>query len=209
MSDLDIEVTTEIETITERMFKMIWKAASQYPGQIEHTVYTQSQLPDHNMDEVLGPDREFVEAIPGSKLWHLCVDRSAIDPSHELWSAIPVCWNWETNDVDHAFPPPITWDDIRLQRNNFLASSDAMFNIDTPEPLKQQWVDQRQLLRDLPARELTAGRTPETVFWDDYLPPYPASARGGLSEADAIKCVWHLSNAAVVEAVLAVETTEE
>ena len=214
MSDLDIEVTSDIATTTEPMFKMIWKAGSQYPGQIEHTVYTQSQLPVHNMDEVLGPDRVFVEATPGSNLWHLCVDGSLVDPSHTLWNATPVCWNWEINDIEYAFPLPITWDDIRFQRNNFLASSDAMFNIDTVEPLKQQWIDHRQLLRDLPERELAAGRTPETVFWDDYLPPYPLSARGGIPAEDAMKCVWYTATAPVVKATpvaedIVVETTEE
>ena len=73
-----------------------------------------------------------------------------------------------------------------------LASSDNMFNIDTPDPLKSDWIEYRALLRDIVDREQTAGRTPTTVFWHDYVPPYPMSARNGVPDDIKPQCVWYV-----------------
>lgn len=191
------EIEVPSENIIEPVYKMIWKDGSQNAGYIEHAVYKQSQLPEHNREEVLGPDREFVEAPIDSPLYLICVDNSLVTKEHPLWEHRAVRWDWQNNELITETPPPLTWDDIRMTRNIMLASSDNMFNIDTPDPLKQQWIDNRQLLRELPEREQAADRTPNTVFWDDYLPPYPASARGGLTDEDAAKCVWYDSSTTV------------
>lgn len=181
------------EIITEKLYKIIWKASSANPGYIENLTFKESELPDHNRAEVLGPDREYVEAVPGSKLHFFTIDSSALTADHEFFNKVPSHWDWEVNDLIINDIPPLTWDDVRLMRNSMLSSCDNTFNIDTPDSIKQQWIDHRALLRDLPDRELAAGRTPDTVFWNDYLPPFPASARGGLTQEQAAQCVWYVA----------------
>jgi hypothetical protein len=100
-------------------------------------------------------------------------------------------WNWDTLDVDVVRFGAKTWDDIRMARNALLASGDNMFNEDTPDPLKSEWVEHRALLRDLITREQAAGRTPDTVKWTDYVPPYPPSARVGVPEDVKPTCAWY------------------
>ena len=178
---------------SEKVYLIIWKEDSPNPGFIEHVKFKESELCDHNKEEVLGPYREYVEAIPGSKLWHLFIDASEVDSEHELFNYRASHWDWSLQDVVINEIPPITWDDVRFARNQMLAASDNMFNIDTPDEIKQQWIDHRKLLRELIDREQAAGRTPDTVFWNDYLPPFPASARGGLTEDEAKKCVWYVA----------------
>lgn len=180
------------EIVPEKFYKMVWKSTSDRPGYIESTIYTEAQLPVHNRDQVLGPDREFVEILPGTNFWTILFDQDNIDKDHELWDYRISHWDWDLNEVVIETYPPLTWDDIRLRRNTMLSVTDNQFNIDTPEPLKTQWIEHRQLLRDLPDRELAANRTPDTVFWNDYLPPYPESARAGLSDEEAAKCVWYV-----------------
>lgn len=180
------------ETVPTRYFKKVWKATSNTPGYIENVLFTEPQLPIHNRDEVLGPDREFVEILPNSNFWTMTFNQDIIDKDHELWDSIISHWDWELNDVVIEKLPPLTWDDIRLRRNAMLAGTDNQFNIDTPDPLKTLWIEHRQLLRDLPEREIAANRTPDTVFWNDYLPPYPETARAGLSNEEAAKCVWYV-----------------
>lgn len=181
------------EIVTEKLYKIIWKETSANPGYIENLIFKESELPDHNRAEVLGPDREYVEVLPDSNLYFLTVDKSSIDQNHPLWNTYASHWDWDANDVVIEEFPPLTWDDIRFQRNGMLAASDNTFNIDTPDLIKQAWIDYRALLRDLPAREEAAGRTPNTVFWNDYLPPFPTSARSGLTEEEAAKCVWYVA----------------
>lgn len=189
MSEEIVEIN---DTDSEKVFLIIWKKDSPNPGLIEHIIFKESELCDHNKEEVLGPYRDYVEAVPGSRLWHMFVDSSELNQDHELWNHSALHWDWEKMDVEIEPYPEMTWDDIKFQRNQMLASSDSMFNFDTPEPLKQQWIDHRELLRNMIDREKEAGRTPDTVFWNDYLPPFPLSARGGLTEEEASKCVWYI-----------------
>lgn len=177
----------------ENVYVVIWKENSPNPGQIEGARYKESQLPDHNRDEVLGPHREFVQAIPGTPLYSLFVEPSSITADSELWNVdIASCrWNWDNSQLNLVYFPPTGWDDIRMGRNNMLAASDNMFNEDTPDPLKSEWVEYRALLRGMIVREQAAGRTPDTVKWNDYVPPFPPSARIGVPDSEKASCPWY------------------
>lgn len=183
-------MTTEIEKI----FLVIWTADSETPGLIGGGRFKEHELAVHNKDEVLGPYREYVEAVPGTNLYVLYVTPHLLNPDHELWDTdIGACtYNWETGDLNLVYKPDPVWDDIRHARNNMLAASDNMFNVDTPDPLKSDWVAHRALLREMITREQAAGRTPKTVFWHDYVPPYPLSARNGVPDDIKPQCVWYV-----------------
>lgn len=182
-------MTTEINKI----FLVIHTETSETPGLILGNKFLESELAVHNKLEVLGPDRDYVEAVPGTNLHTLYVIPETLTPDHDLWDLnLSQCrYNWSTNDVDLVYRVENVWDDIRLARNNMLASSDNMFNIDTPDPLKSDWVTYRALLREMISREIAAGRTPGTVFWHDYTPPYPLSARNGVPDDIKPLCVWY------------------
>jgi hypothetical protein len=177
----------------ENVYVVIWKEDSPNPGHIEGTRYNESQLPVHNKDEVLGPHREFVQTIPGTSLHSLFVDPSSVTADSELWNVdLASCtWNWASNQLNLVYFPPTGWDDVRMARNNMLAASDNMFNEDTPDPLKSEWVEYRALLRGMIVREQAAGRTPDTVKWNDYLPPFPSSARIGVFDSEKASCAWY------------------
>lgn len=179
---------------TEKIYLMVWKADSSMPGFIEPLRYKESELPDHNRSEVLGPFREFLEIPAGSNLEKLWINAGDIRQGDPLWDVLrDACtWNWETNELNLVYRPEPNWDDVRMQRNMMLQASDNMFNEDTPDPLKSEWIEYRALLRDLVNREQAAGRTPSTVFWNDYVPPYPPSARNGVPDEIKPLCVWYV-----------------
>jgi hypothetical protein len=178
----------------EKIYKIVWLDDSPNAGLIEPTLYKELDLPDHNRDEVLGPHREFVEVVPGTLFYKLFIHN---DLDHSIDTELLnvdlplVTYNWETQDVNLVFLPSWEWDDIRAARNAALAGSDNLFNFDTPEPLRTQWVEYRQSLRELIDREIAAGRTPSTVFWNDYVPPFPKSARVGIPPDIKVKCAWY------------------
>jgi hypothetical protein len=180
---------------TEKIYRIVWKANSANPGRIESNNYKELELPDHNRDEVLGPDREFVEVVPGSTFYRTFIDSadvSHINDTDLLDLDLAACtYNWETNDINMVYKPPMVWDDVRSARNNMLKGSDNMFNVDTPDPLKSEWIEYRQLLRNLITREIAAGRTPDTVHWHDYVPPFPKSARIGVPDSEKPNCAWY------------------
>lgn len=60
-------------------------------------------------------------------------------------------------------PLPLTWDDIRTERNALLTQSDWTQLPDVPETLKAKWAVYRQQLRDIP----TTFATPDLVVWPD------------------------------------------
>lgn len=183
-------MTTEIE----KRFLMIWTADSETPGKVNGGLFKENELATHNKDEVLGPYREYVEVLPGTNLYMFYVTPNLITPDSDLYEVDPgACtYNWETGDLDLVYKPDPVWDDIRLARNGMLAASDNMFNVDTPDPLKSEWVAYRALLREMISREQAAGRTPRTVFWNDYVPPYPLSARNGVPDDIKPLCVWYV-----------------
>lgn len=179
---------------TEKQYLIVWTADSTQPGYIEPRRLKESELPDHNRAEVLGPFREFLEIQSGSTLEQLFLNPGSITQGHPLWDVLvgSCTWNWETNELNLVYRPQPNWDDVRMQRNTLLASSDNMFNEDTPDPLKSEWLEHRALLRELINREQAAGRTPSTVFWNDYVPPYPPSARNGVPDDIKPLCVWYV-----------------
>lgn len=183
----------------EKAYLLIWKDNSNNPGYIEHRVFAEEHLPDHNYDEVVGEYRDFVEAVPGTLLYRLYVDRQVMDnpetPYETLKSITISKYNWTTGDLDLTFLPPRTWDDIRFERNQMLLASDFMFNEDTPDPLKSEWLAYRAALRELVTTEQEAGRDPETVKWSDYIPPFPYSARIGVPDEVKLTCTWYKGNA--------------
>ena len=59
-------------------------------------------------------------------------------------------------------PPAPTWEQIRGQRDGFLAASDwSAFPDATPKPSKEAWLTYRQALRDLPQNF----EDPSEVVW--------------------------------------------
>jgi hypothetical protein len=59
-------------------------------------------------------------------------------------------------------PPAPTWEQIRIQRDSLLTSSDWSVASDaTPKPSKEAWLTYRQALRDVPENF----SSPEEVVW--------------------------------------------
>lgn len=58
-------------------------------------------------------------------------------------------------------PPAPTWSDIRFKRDNLLKESDWVGLTDVNLPNKQDWLDYRQALRDIPQDFAN----PEDVVW--------------------------------------------
>ena len=58
-------------------------------------------------------------------------------------------------------PEPITWDQIRSQRNHLLSLTDWIFAPDVILENKEAWLTYRQALRDVP-QDFT---TPDEVVW--------------------------------------------
>lgn len=46
--------------------------------------------------------------------------------------------------------PPLSWDTIRMQRDDMLLSVERMYCFDSPDEIKQAYRDYKQKLRDLP-----------------------------------------------------------
>jgi Phage tail assembly chaperone protein len=177
----------------EKYYKMVWKATSANPGMIEGTLYTEDQIPDSsNINEVLGPDREFVEVKPGTNFYQLFISHNdPVNPDLLNVDVGSARYNWEIEDVTFSYYPEPTWEQVIVQRNQMLSASDTMFNFDTPDPLKTEWLEYRQLLRDLPEREKAKGNTPATVYWHDYVPPWPHTARIGVPDEHTVKAAWY------------------
>jgi hypothetical protein len=80
-------------------------------------------------------------------------------------------WNgskWELEIIPEPEPtpepelePPLTWDQIRSQRNYLLSQTDWIFAPDVTLKNKEAWLTYRQALRDIPQ----TFSTPEEVVW--------------------------------------------
>ena len=90
-----------------------------------------------------------------------CVEITDLDPKPGLGLG----WTY----VDGAFVPPpvppLTWDDIRAERDGLLAASDWTQVDDTPliNAQKSVWAAYRQALRDVPQ----TFATPADVVWPE------------------------------------------
>jgi len=178
----------------ENKYIMIWTADSAVPGFVESHVYSEKEHPGPDIeDQVTGPTRQFVLAVPGTWLYKLFADPSTFETGdRNIDIDMSKChYDWATGDVVPVYYADRSWDDVRNQRNSMLSGSDNFFNEDTPNPLKAEWIEHRQLLRNLIPREQAAGRTPMTVKWTDYVPPYPPSARIGVPEDVKPTCAWY------------------
>lgn len=88
-----------------------------------------------------------------------CMEITDLDPKPGLG----IGWTF----VDGVFmpppAPPLTWDDIRAERDALLAGSDWTQVADAPLTAteKQAWVEYRQALRDVPQDF----GTPDDVVW--------------------------------------------
>jgi hypothetical protein len=67
--------------------------------------------------------------------------------------------DWQTHEVPP--PPPLSWNDIRMQRNSLLLGSDWTQLPDVRIANKEAWENYRQQLRDI----TTKYPTPESVVW--------------------------------------------
>lgn len=75
---------------------------------------------------------------------------------------------WEFESIPEPEPtpepepePPLTWDQIRSQRNYLLSQTDWIFAPDVTLKNKEDWLTYRQALRDIPQ----TFQTPEGVVW--------------------------------------------
>lgn len=74
----------------------------------------------------------------------------------------------------HGREQDLTWDDIRKHRDMNLRLSDGQFAEDMPEDIKQEWIDYRQKLRDLPSVMEAAGIEPNIAYY--MFPEQPKTA---------------------------------
>lgn len=75
-------------------------------------------------------------------------------------------WGFESIPEPEPTPepepePPLTWDQIRSQRNYLLSQTDWIFAPDVTLKNKEAWLTYRQALRDVPQ----SFTTPEEVVW--------------------------------------------
>ena len=90
-----------------------------------------------------------------------CVEITDLDPKPGLGNG----WTY----VDGAFVPPpvppLTWDDVRAERDSLLAASDWTQVADAPLTASEKaaWADYRQALRDVPQDFAT----PDDVTWPE------------------------------------------
>ena len=75
---------------------------------------------------------------------------------------------WDLESIPEPEPapepepePPLTWDQIRSQRNHLLSQTDWIFAPDVTLKNKEAWLTYRQALRDLPQ----SFSSPEEVVW--------------------------------------------
>lgn len=69
-----------------------------------------------------------------------------------------------TNQKLHDKDQPLTWNDIRKHRDQLLSNSDGQIAEDMPQSLKDDWVEYRQKLRDLPTVMENAGVSPDIAY---------------------------------------------
>jgi hypothetical protein len=102
----------------------------------------------------------------------LPANSTAVAPP-EIPSGYFAKWNgsqWELESIPEPEPapepepePPLTWDQIRSQRNYFLSQTDWIFAPDVTLKNKESWLTYRQALRDLPQNF----EDPEEVIWPE------------------------------------------
>jgi hypothetical protein len=66
--------------------------------------------------------------------------------------------------LEDPIPKKITWEEVRMKRNEFLKESDWIVLEDAnPKPSKKDWVDYREKLRKIPQNF----KDPEKIIWPE------------------------------------------
>lgn len=78
----------------------------------------------------------------------------------------------------HGKPEDLTWSDIRNHRDMMLGMSDGQIADDMPQSLKDEWMEYRQKLRDLPTVLEDAGIDPNIAYYMFPLQPKSANVAG-------------------------------
>jgi hypothetical protein len=82
--------------------------------------------------------------------------------------------SWDTPAYKES---TVTWEDKIHARNNMLLASDGKIAPDMPDDIKQEWLDFRQTLRDLPST-FGYGTDSEIAAWKVLLPDEPGISGG-------------------------------
>jgi len=46
--------------------------------------------------------------------------------------------------------PPVTWEIVRMRRDQMLLLAESRYNFDSPESIQSMWREYKQVLRDIP-----------------------------------------------------------
>lgn len=104
-------------------------------------------------------NREWVikfQAPPGyTSIWEPKDDE--VEP-RDIYDEFDITYDFETGEFNlpvkdleaEGWRTDITWDDVRAVRNKMLEDTDGRISTDMPQSIQQQWIDYRNLLRDLP-----------------------------------------------------------
>lgn len=146
-----------------------------------------------DQDNKIIPDPSHIMEVYAKQ--DLAVD--AYDPVTNKWKSL----KYRTGTTEDR-----TDDSIRTIRNGHLSGSDNMFNEDMPAAMKQEWLDWRQKLRDLPAdwadvpnEFIVFPREPQTVDtrYDETTDKDDIvwiKDRDATADADALKQIENISN---------------
>lgn len=92
---------------------------------------------------------QYTEDLPTGQQYQRPLD----PPPDHTYDDQNIQFDVEKNEFITPYPwkqPHVTWEEIRVYRNNLLKNSDHNILPDMPESLQQQWNDWRQSLRDIP-----------------------------------------------------------
>lgn len=112
---------------------------------------------------------ETTETMPDGSEWIIGT------PIHltSVHSIFEITYDFDNNTWNMPLSTsPVTWDDVLNARNGMLLASDGRIAPDMPDALKQQWIDFRQALRDLPTI-FGKGTDNEVAPWKIKLPTAP------------------------------------
>jgi len=103
--------------------------------------------------------REWVikyQAPPGyQSIWEPKDDE--VEP-RDIYDEFDISYDFETGEFNlpvkdleaEGWSTDITWEEVREVRNKLLEGTDGRISTDMPQAIQQQWIDYRNLLRDLP-----------------------------------------------------------
>ena len=114
--------------------------------------FTYKLLGNHTVPELVGQPIEFILRKEDGA-W-IPKDLDNVDYQEYLeWA--------KTNTADPADTPPLTWTDIRAERDKKLAETDWTQTPDVPQETIWNWNTYRQDLRDIPQKQTD----PNNITW--------------------------------------------